>query len=279
LGRKLKVPPQAVSRVGFYLFSPCLLFNLLFTSDLNGSDVLRMMGFAGFIMTLVGAGAWLLGRALKLDRRMQTALMISGMFMNSGNLGLPLVKFAFGESALSHAAVYFITMIVLTNTVGVLVASLGSTGFWQAISGLLKVPVVYMAPLALLLKLQGWSLPLPLARIVEMLGNAAIPTMLVVMGLQFHAARWNGHSRALISAAGLRLLAGPALAIAISPLFGLSGAARQAGAIESAMPTAVMATILATEYDAEPAFVSYVVFTSTLLCPLTLTPLLAFLGA
>ena len=45
------------------------------------------------------------------------------------------------------------------------------------------------------------------------------------------------------------------------------------------MPTAVLATILATEYDAEPAFVATAVFASTLLSQLTLTPLLLILGA
>ena len=45
------------------------------------------------------------------------------------------------------------------------------------------------------------------------------------------------------------------------------------------MPWAVLSTILATEYDAEPVFVTTAVFVSTLLSPLTLTPLLLILGA
>jgi predicted permease len=58
----------------------------------------------------------------------------------------------------------------------------------------------------------------------------------------------------------------------------LQGSALQAGVTEASMPTAVMATVLATEYDVEPAFVTTVVTTTTLLSPLTLTPLLALLG-
>jgi predicted permease len=53
----------------------------------------------------------------------------------------------------------------------------------------------------------------------------------------------------------------------------------QAGISESAMPTAVVMTVLATEYDIEPSFITTVVFMSTLLSPLTITPLLAYLGA
>jgi predicted permease len=45
------------------------------------------------------------------------------------------------------------------------------------------------------------------------------------------------------------------------------------------MPVAVLTTILATEFDAQPSFVTAAVLITTLLSPLTLTPLLAFLGA
>jgi predicted permease len=52
----------------------------------------------------------------------------------------------------------------------------------------------------------------------------------------------------------------------------------QAGVTEASMPTAVMTTILATEFDASPALVSGIVTATTVLSPLTLTPLLAYLG-
>jgi predicted permease len=45
------------------------------------------------------------------------------------------------------------------------------------------------------------------------------------------------------------------------------------------MPTAIISIILASEYDIEPEFVTMAVVTTTLLSPLTLTPLLAYLGA
>jgi predicted permease len=43
------------------------------------------------------------------------------------------------------------------------------------------------------------------------------------------------------------------------------------------MPSAVIATILALEFDAAPDFVTSVVAVSTLLSPLTLTFIIAFL--
>ena len=70
-----------------------------------------------------------------------------------------------------------------------------------------------------------------------------------------------------------------AAGIAVANAFGLSGAARQAGVLQASMPSAVICTILAARYDLEPEFVTSVVVVTTLLSPITLTPLLAFLGA
>ncbi len=77
---------------------------------------------------------------------------------------------------------------------------------------------------------------------------------------------------------GLRLVGGAVLAIAAARVFGLEGPARQAGILEAAMPSAVVTIILASEYEVEPSFVTSVVFVTTLLCPFTLTPLMALLG-
>jgi predicted permease len=125
----------------------------------------------------------------------------------------------------------------------------------------------------------GWKLPLPLERTVSTLGGAAIPGLLVLMGIQLQQARWDGHTLALGLTSSMRLLAGPIISLGLAALFGLKGASYQAGISESAMPTAIAITVLATEYDIEPSFVTTAVFVTTVLSPLTLTPLLAFLGA
>jgi predicted permease len=83
----------------------------------------------------------------------------------------------------------------------------------------------------------------------------------------------------MLFATVMRLGGGAAAGLLLSPVFGLEGVARQAGTLQSAMPSAVIATILATEYDVEPAFVTSVVLITTLLSPFTLTPLLAMLRA
>jgi len=275
----LEVTPRPISQVAFYIFSPCLIFSLLTSNQLKGSEIARMAGFTVVSIAILGLVTYVIGRLLQFDRRLLVAVLLTTMFSNAGNYGLSLNLFAFGEKALAHASVYFVTMAILIYTLGVVIASLGSSSLSEAFVSLLKAPVVYAVVLALLFTEFGLRLPLPLDRTVNLLGDAAIPVLMVLMGVQLGRAKWDGQISALTVTNFMRLVIGPALALGLSLLFGLQGAARQAGISESAMPTAVINTVLATEFNVEPSFVSTVVFVSTLLSPITVTPLLAYLGA
>jgi predicted permease len=279
LARWLKITPRPLSQVIFYVFSPILVFNLINSSHLSNQDILRTLAFAILLIGAVGLIAWLLGKLLHFDRKILAAVLITCMFMNAGNYGLPLTDFAFGEVALAFASVFFVVNSVLTNTLGIVIASSGSMSVWNSIKGLLKFPAIYALILGILFLQFKWQLPAGLDRTVTLLSNAAIPSMLVLLGMQLVNIRLDGQLVPLILTSGLRLLAAPLLAFGLAYLFGLSGAPYQAVVLESAMPVAVTNTILATEFDAEPTFVTAAVLITTLLSPLTLTPLLAFLGA
>jgi predicted permease len=278
-GKWLNVQARSISRVVFYLFSPCLLFDLLVTSQLSGSDMLRMVGYTVAVILSVALITWVLGLTLKLKRKMLAAVIICTMTINAGNYGLSLSLFAFDEEALAYASLFFVTSAIITYTIGVMIASMGKSSLKDSVIGLLKIPAVYAVILALIFIYLGLKLPLPLHRSVELLGDAAIPGMLIVLGLQLQNNHRTRNPRALILANGMRLLGGMGIGFVMAAIFGLSGMAYKAGMLESSMPSAVLSTILATEYDAEPAFVTTAVFSSTLLSPLTLTPLMWILGA
>jgi malate permease and related proteins len=278
-GKYLKIEPRSLSQVLFYILTPCLIFDLLTATKLNNAGILQMAGFTAATILAVGLLTWVVGALLRIERRLLVAVVLTAMFSNAGNFGLSLNQFAFGESALAYASLYFVTSLVMTYTVGVFIASLGSSSLSQALLGVFKIPVVYAVAVALLINGLKLDMPLPLNRAVSLLSDATVPMMLMLMGLQLQRATLSNHIRALSLSNFARLLAAPALALGFSLVFGLQGPARQAGITESGTPTAVIMTVLATEYDLEPSFVTTVVFMSTLLCPLTLTPLLAYLGA
>ena len=279
LAKWLKINPRPLSQVVFYVFSPVLVFNLIKNSQLSNQDILRTLAFALILMICIGLLTWLIGGLLRFDRKMMAAVMITAIFMNAGNYGLPLTSFAFGEQALAYASIFFVISAMFTNTIGIVIASSGSMSVIDSIKGLVKFPAIYALAFGILFLQFGWKLPSGLDRSVTLLSNAAIPCMLVLLGMQLVNIRLDGHIKPLILTSSMRLLIAPMLAFGLTRLFGMSGAAQQAVVLEAGMPVAVLTTILATEFDTAPTFVTTAVLITTLLSPLTLTPLLAFLGA
>jgi predicted permease len=198
--------------------------------------------------------------------------------MNSGNFGLSLTSFALGEVGLAWATIYFVTSSMMTNSLGVYVTSVGKRTPQQALLGLLRVPAVYAIPVALLVRISDITLPLPITRPIELLGRATVPSMLILLGMQISRSGLPKHPKLLLGSSALRLVISPLIAWLIAPLFNLTGMAFQAGIIETATPTAVLTMVIATEFDVEPEFVTSAVMITTILSPLTLTPLLAILG-
>ncbi|HSO26645.1 MAG TPA: AEC family transporter, partial [Anaerolineales bacterium] len=119
LARRFHMDPRPLSQVIFYIFSPCLLFALLTQSELSNGDILRMMAFAATNIILIGVLTWLAGKFINLPRQTLAAVMIATMFMNAGNFGLPATQFAFGETALAYASLYFVTDSMLSYSLGV----------------------------------------------------------------------------------------------------------------------------------------------------------------
>lgn len=278
LGKFLTIDSRALGRVVFYVFSPLLVFDLMVKSALDLRQSLTIFGFTAAVIATLGVISFLLGKLLRLERADLLAVILTVAFGNTGNYGLPLVKFAFGTDALATASLFYITTTILFNTVGVVIASLGHTDLKSAVMGLFKLPIVYGVTLALIVKTLGFNLPLPLSRSIEIAANGAIPVMLILLGLELTRVELSRDFRALGLGVSTKLLLGPLVGLLLASVFGLSGAMRQGGILEAAMPAAVATTIVATEYKLKPPLVTAIVFLGTALSPLTLTPLLVYLA-
>lgn len=278
LGKLLHIDPRSLGRVVFYVFSPVLIFDLLIQNQLKMSEAAIVIAYAFSFILIMGAITLLLGYFLKLERPALISILITTMFANTGNYGLPLVSFAFGEQALSYAAIYFVTTTCMFYTLGVLLASLGHMNFKEAALGLFKVPTIYAVLLAVIINVWNIQIPAPATRAIELAAGGSIPLMLILLGVQLTHVEFSSNVRALQLSVLLRLLIAPLAALLFAALFGLQGFTRQGSVTQASMPSMVSATVLATEYDLDAKLVTAVVFISTLLSPLTLTPLLVFLG-
>jgi predicted permease len=277
LGRYLAVDPKPVGRLVFYFFSPFLIFDLLTHNSLDTNEILFTAAAAAAVILGVAAAAWAGGLALRLDRRTLVSVVIAAMFANNGNYGLPLISFAFGEEALARAGVYFVTSIILLNTVGVLIASLGHLNIKQAALGLLRVPSIYAVLAAFVVLGFGLAVPIPLERTISLVASGTIPLMLILLGLELQRARWTNNLAGLSLASAARMLVGPLIALAALALAGRPPASDPAVVVESAMPSAVANTVLASEYNLDAGLITATILVTTLISPLTLTCLIVLL--
>jgi predicted permease len=277
LARFLKVDVKTLSRVVFNALAPCLVFNLLVTSKISPDEFGKMVLFTVCMVLSIGLIGRLITLPLRLDRAMASAFLIVIMFSNAGNYGLSVSSFAFGKEALARATIYFVTSTVLMYTVGVFVASSGKSGYRKALTGVFKIPAVYGVLAAAAVMLTSTTLPPPIMRPIELLSGASLPMMMLVLGMQLERAAKPENPLLIGLAIVLTLVISPLLAFGMVNVLDLSGAARQAAMLEASMPSAVVTTILALEYGVMPSFVTSVVLASTLLSPITVTLLIAFL--
>lgn len=268
---------RVLSRLTFFIFSPSLVFVSLVESNIDGGELLQISAYVVTVTLIMGALAWFAARALRLSPVQTAGFLLATMFVNAGNYGLGVTRLAFGVDAEARAVIYFVTSSVLVYTLGVLIAT-GFKGGWRGvIKQLFSMPHIYALSAALLIRTTGWTVPRPVLDGLDFPARAAIPMMLVLLGMQLAHARVGEYWKPALASSGLRLIVAPVLALALAVVFNLSGPARQAGILEASMPAAVINTLIATEFDAEPKLVTGTVVLSTVLSPITLTLVIALL--
>lgn len=276
-GWRTRAQVQPISRLAFYVLIPALVFNSLSRLEWRGAGVQQMIVFTLLSTAVQGALAGLVGWALRLEPPLRSSFLLVAMFTNCGNFGLPLNLFAFGQVGMDTALVFFVVSALLVNSVGVYIASRGRAGVRKALLNVLRTPLLWAGLAGFLVNLCGLTLPETVTKAVQLAGQGAVPVMLLVLGMQLARVSLNEHKGGIAAALLLKLVLAPLVAVGLAALLGMRGLVRQVGILEASMPSAVTATILATEFDTVPRFVAGVVFLSTLLSLISLTLLLGWL--
>ena len=129
----------------------------------------------------------------------------------------------------------------------------------------------------MLLRVFDVGVPTMIMEPVTLVGRAAVPLLLLMLGLQLSQTQVGKHYRDVGVGVFLRLVVGALVAVGLAPLMGLDGLARSVGIVEASTPTAVTSSLMAIEFGADPEYVTSVIFFSTLFASITLTVLLALL--
>ena len=236
--------------------SPCLVFSSLVSYEIQLAEAAEMIG-ATVVATAGMAGVSAL--VLRTARIPLQTFLAPMTFGNTGNMGIPLSYFAFGEAGLSLAICVFAATSMLHFTLGQAIWS-GRAGWAEVV----KTPLVWATGLAFLVMVTGFGLPSWLTRTASLLGSFTVPLMQLTLGISL--ARLGvvraGHSFAL---AVLKMSVGIGVGLIVVGLFGLEGVAAGVLILACAMPAAVFNYMFAVRYDRSPTEVASVVVVSTLL--------------
>jgi malate permease and related proteins len=259
---------EFVTRLSMTLAVPCLIFTALMKTKIDPTALTNVL-----LASIVAYGAltvlfWAFTAATGLDRRTYLGPLIFG---NTGNLGLPLALFAFGDAGLSYAIVIFAVMAVWGFTFGVWLVAQGGS-----LTKVLSEPIVAGTLLGGLFLWQGWETPLWLTHTLDLIGQMAIPLMLITLGVAVARLEPGKLGRAVWLSL-FRVVVCIAVAVAAGVWFNLDPVALAVLILQISTPVAVTSYMLAAKYGADGDAVAGLVIVSTLLSIATLPLTLAFL--
>ncbi|RBO78437.1 AEC family transporter [Marinomonas aquiplantarum] len=254
------------NRLNISVFAPALIFSVMASKEFHIALYLDLMLAAAAVVLGSGLLVWPLCKWLKVSPK---TLVPPMMFNNSGNLGIPLILLAFGESALPIAVVLFLTENLLHFTVGIYLLNPRSNPL-----NVLKMPMIIATMLGLVWSLQGWEVMPAMKVTVDMLGQIAIPLMLFALGVRmtsvdFSQWRLGGISGFLCPLSGL------IVAFVWQTTVGVSDEYFGYLLLFACLPPAVLNYMVAELYQQEPHKVASIVLISNLMS-LVIVPCVLF---
>lgn len=249
-------PTDFIARLVMTIGTPSLVLSTLSRTRLD-STAFTNMALACALCMIVMALIGLL--VSKVFRQHWRVLVPAFMFPNTGNMGLPISLYAFGDHGLALAVAFFLTLSIFQFTLG-----LALSGGAASLKDLMRNPVLISLVLALPIIFFDLHLPRWLANTVDLLGGMTIPLMLLTLGVSLASIRLHHVASGMLQGA-LRIVLGAAVGWIIGIALGMEPLARAILITQSAMPVAVFNYLLAVRANQSPEKVANLVMCSTVL--------------
>ena len=266
---------RVLTALVFNLLLPALILSVLWRARL-GLESLKIAWF-GAAVVLLGAGlAWACARALRVERRRLGAAVMAVAFPNVTYLGLPVLEQTFGPWARAIAIqIDMFAGLPLVLTLGVFIARRygeePAQGASSPLRALLKNPPLWAALAALALNLGGARCPAALEAMLDKMGGAVVPLMLVSLGLGLRWDDWRWRAAPLSALVlALRLAAVPWAGVFLGKGLGFSGDTLAALVMEAGMPSMLLGLAYCDRYRLDSGFYAMSVALTTLAALLSL---------
>lgn len=274
VGKTFKLDIKTLTFISINLFFPILVF-LTFYHTKFSKEYINIL----FAITLLYIALYSLilfySKLKRFNRNKKSALLLSGLFMNSGNYGVPIILFSLGNEGYVYAIIIMVLMDFNMNTLGVYIASSGGTNKRKLSDSLLntmKSPVVIATILGIVFNILNIQIIPTIESTLSLLADAAIPLIMIVLGIQLSTVRLrNLDIKPIAFISMLRLIISPMVMLLIVYFLNLHHSIiGSVLIIIASMPSAANTTLFSIQYDTEPEFVSSLTLITTLLSILTL---------
>jgi len=248
-----------VNRINIAVLLPALIFSALASKDFELAANVPLI--AGSIGVVLGSGllAWPFAKLLHQDPRTWVPPM---MFNNCGNMGLPLAYLSFGQQGLSAMVTLFTISNLAHFTLGVHIVK-RDAALWP----ILRSPMVVATFLGFAFALLHPPMPEWLTLAIKMVGDAAIPLMLISLGARLAETRFDDWQLGVVG--GLVCpLTGIAIAGLLTLVLDLDTTQQGLLFIFGSLPPAVLNFMVAEQYRQEPSKVASIVLVGNMMAVL-----------
>jgi malate permease and related proteins len=277
--RVLNLDIKSISTAALYLMLPFLAFQTFYENELNMNYVYIVLFCILLLFGLIVI-SFIAGKMTNRPQSKTPAFVLAGAFMNSGNYGVPVILFAFGEIGFQYAVIMMVIQSLLMNTVGLYFAAKGGKSgatLKDSLNKILKMPVLYGSMTGLLMQIGSIQVPDFLYNGIDLIASATIPTIMLVLGMQLaNISKKNVKMKELSAVLVIRLVASPIIAYAITVMLSLDSLLSSVLIVLAAMPTAANTTMFAVQFDTEPDLVSFSTLVTTSISIITV-PLMIML--
>ena len=262
LDSRFKIDLPTYSRLNVYVILPCFIFYSLYRAELS-PDGLLLIPAAILLMVLLYIVSAIAGPHLTYNRRQVSDFEAVSTFSNFGNIGIAIVMMVYShmpflvdgkavylKEAMGSMALLMILMNLAVNTFGAAMIRSDKSSLIDILSYLGKMPSLYAALLAVLVRWVGISIEGTFIQsVLGHMDGAFLVLIMVTVGVELHRTHFTKPDTYTIGAAFIKLILSPLLAWAILLFLpGLSLISRQVFFLASAIPSSMSLIIYGAEF-------------------------------
>ncbi|MDD5107020.1 MAG: AEC family transporter [Desulfuromonadaceae bacterium] len=264
LDSKREMNQKTISNMVYYFFTPCLVFSSLHKRSFDFQEFAVIGGAALLLIAIMTPVAFFCKKRAGVT---QNGYVLPIIFMNTGNISLPIALLMFGNEGLAKAIMFHMMNILVLYSYGVYLVS-GKSDLMQ----FFKIPALWATILGVIAATSNPALPGIVSdtyaianKGIDVLALGAIPLLIINLGYSMSDTKLSTLKDG-ITGATLRLLAGPLLAFGLvycyrllgwTPVGGMMDPLTSLGfrtteaiiVINAAMPGPVMAYLLNVKFD------------------------------